>query len=118
MTSGVDVDGRFQGSYVEGFLDAPFDPVTFRRQNRDIIFAEMVAMLTGMLQHGGFEVTESVGSSGGVLLKSSIDCPFGFACIPAWAWRGISSSARYVVYVSIGLFFFNLVFRFHKHFSE
>lgn len=52
MTTGIDVDGRAEATDVNGFFDAPPDPVLLVVQDGDVLPAEMVPMFAAMLKHG------------------------------------------------------------------
>ena len=48
----VDVYGWGECLYEDGFLYAPFYPIVVRCEDGDIVFAEVVVVVSGVLQHG------------------------------------------------------------------
>ena len=71
VAAGVDVDGGLECLDVKGFLDTPLDPVMLRCEDKNVFFAEVVAVLTSELEHGRFEFTKSIGGGGFMLLESA-----------------------------------------------
>ena len=51
VTTGVDVDGGAESTDVDSLSDASPDPVLLVVYDRDVLLAEVVALLLGMLQH-------------------------------------------------------------------
>ena len=110
VTAWVYVDGRDEGLDEDGLFYSPFNPVMFGGKDGDVLLPEMVIVFPGMLQHGRFIFTESIGGSGSMLLKSSCGGPLCFANIAAWAGCGICSCTWNMVNVAVGFFFVQLVF--------
>ena len=51
VTARVDGDGGFESYDVKGFFDASFDPVVLGREHSYVLLTEVVAVVTGVLQH-------------------------------------------------------------------
>ena len=117
MAAWINVDGGLERLDEYGLFYPSLDPVTFRCQYRHIFFSKVMVMFSGMLEHGGFVFTESIRGRGGMLIETSSGGSFCFTDISAWAWLKIGTSARYMVYYSYLLLFFELVFRAYKSFS-
>ena len=81
----IDVDGWVEGLNKEGFFNASFHPILIRREDGDIFFSEVVAVLACMLEHGRFVVAKSIGRGGEMLLETSANCSLGLTDIRAWA---------------------------------
>ena len=60
MAARVNVNGGFESTDEKSLFYSPLDPVIFRRKNGNIFLAEMVAMVTGMLQHCRLELAKSI----------------------------------------------------------
>ena len=67
----IDVDGWVEGLNKEGFFNASFHPILIRREDGDIFFSEVVAVLACMLEHGRFIVAKSIGRGGEMLLETT-----------------------------------------------
>ena len=86
VTARVDVDGGFESYDVKGFFDASFDPVVLGREHSYVLLTEVVAVVTGVLQHCRLVLPKSIGSGGFMLLEAGVNCPFSFPYISSWAW--------------------------------
>ena len=60
VAAGINVDGWVEGLDEESLSDAPFHPIMFGRENRDIFFTKMMVMLPCVLKHGRFVVWPDV----------------------------------------------------------
>ena len=118
MTTWVNVYGGLEGFDVQCLLNASPDPIMFGIKDGYILFAEVVVIVSGMLQHCRLELTKSIRRSGRVLLEAGSCSPFSFANVCAWARCGISSSAWYVVDMTSGLLFVELVFGLNQGFPD
>ena len=52
VATGVDVDGGVESADEDGFSDASPDPILLMVHDGNVLLAEVVALLLGMLQHG------------------------------------------------------------------
>ena len=86
VTARVNVDGVFESYDVKGFFNASFDPVVVGREHSYVLLTEVVAAVTGVLQHCRLVLPESIGSGGFMLLEAGVNCPFSFPYISSWAW--------------------------------
>ena len=85
MAARVNVYGGGEGFDVNCLFDAPFDPIVFRTKNSNIIFAEVMVIITCVLQHGRLVVAHSIRGGGGVLLEAGGGGPLCLTNISAWA---------------------------------
>ena len=118
MPSWVDVYGWAEGFDENGLFYASFNPVMFRGKNSDVVFSEVMLVVSCVLQHSRFVFAKCVGSCRGVLMETSSNRAFRFAYVSTWAWRGVCPSAGDVVDMSYGFLFFELVFGAYKRFPE
>ena len=118
MTTRVDVDRWVEGSDVNGLFDAATGPILFVVEYGSVLFAEMMAFFSCMLEHCGLEVAKSIGCCGGVLLETGGSSPLCFSYVSARAWNGVGSCTWNVVNDPVLCFFFQLVFGFDKVLSK
>ena len=83
MSSWVDVDSWADGFDEDDLFDASFYPVVFRGKIGDVVFSEVMLVVSCVLQHSRFVFAKCVGSCRCVLMESSGNCALRFAYIRA-----------------------------------
>ena len=70
MTAGVDVNGRGEAFNIQSLFYAPSNPVLFRGEDGHVLFAEMVAVIARMLEHGRLVFAKGIDGGGRMVVET------------------------------------------------